>query len=205
MFGALILAGGQSKRMGKNKALISFRNKPLLLHVVEKAVKVVNEINVVIAKDDSPSKYSEILPSAVKVLKDEISGNGPLAGILVGLQNIRSEYVVVLPCDSPFIKTDVLVYLFCKAQGADAVIPKWPNGDVEPLHAVYRVSSSLLAAKTALQKKELLVIDMVKRLRKVIYLDVDELRKFDHELVTFFNVNTKEDLLVAQRLEPTLP
>src|SRR3989304_8116771 len=110
MFGALILAGGQSKRMGKNKALISFRNKPLLLHVVEKAAKVVHEINVVIAKDDSPSKYSEILPSAVKVLKDEISGNGPLAGILVGLQNIRSEYVVVLPCDSPFIKTEVLAY-----------------------------------------------------------------------------------------------
>ena len=201
---ALILAGGKSKRMGMDKALIQFRKKPLLLHAVKTVLTLVNEVKVVIAKNDAPQKYSAILPPEVQIITDEIEGKGPLAGILVGMQNIRSEYVAVLPCDSPFIKTEVLACLFCRAQEADAAIPRWPDGRVEPLHSVYRVSSSVSAAKSSLQEEELLVIDMVKRLGKVIYLDVDELRKFDRELITFFNINNREDLLKAKMLEPIL-
>lgn len=200
MLGALVLAGGEGKRVGRNKALIEFRGKPLLLHVVEKVIKIACEINVVVGKNDEIDDYVSILPSSVKVLTDTVSGKGPLAGILTGMENMHSEYVIILPCDSPFVKRGVLEHLIHVSRGADAAIPRWPNGYIEPLHAVYRLSSSFHAAKAALKEKEQRVVDMIKRLDRIIYVSTDELRRFDQNLITFFNINSREDLRTAERV-----
>lgn len=151
-------------------------------------------------KNDEIDQYARILPSTVKVVRDAVDGRGPLAGILAGMQEMLSEYAVVLPCDSPFIKEEVVKYLFDEAQGADAAIPRWPNGYTEPLHAVYRVVPSALAAKEALKKDELRIIDMIKRLRRVIYISTDEIKKIDRDLITFFNINNQKDLRAARIL-----
>jgi len=201
MQGALILAGGKSSRLPEDKALIPLEDKPLLLHVVEETLLLTHEIVVVIGKNDKIDNYITILPSKVTVLKDTVEGKGPLVGILTGMQRMRSEYSVVLPCDSPFIKREVLEHLFERAQGADAAIPRWPNGNIEPLHAVYRILPSIPAAETALREDELLIVDMIKRLGKVVYVSTDELKRFDQELITFFNINNQEDLKAAKRLK----
>jgi molybdopterin-guanine dinucleotide biosynthesis protein A len=201
MLGALILAGGKSSRIRRNKAMIRLVDKPLLLHVVEKVIGLTPEIVVAIGKNDDPKLYTQILPSTVSVVKDTVDGKGPLAGILAGMQKMLSEYAVVLPCDSPFVKREVIEYLFSKTQGADAVIPRWPNGYTEPLHAVYRVLPSLSAVEEALGKGELQIVDMIKRLKKVIYVSVEEIRKIDRELVSFFNINSQEDLKAAEVLK----
>jgi len=200
MWGTLILAGGKSGRMKENKALIKLGDKPLLLHVTERTRGLTQETVVVIGKNDDLADYESFLSPSVTVLRDIVKGMGPLAGILTGMQNMRSEYAVVLPCDSPFIKREVLTHLFKMAQGTDAAIPRWPNGNIEPLHAVYRVSAAIPAAKAALERWELLILDMIKRLGKVVYVDTEEIRKIDEELVTFFNINTQEDLTVAEKL-----
>lgn len=200
MWGALILAGGKSRRMKGNKSLIKLGDKPLLLHVTEKILGLAGEIVVVIGKNDVLRKYAAILPSTVTILSDVVEGKGPLAGILTGMQNMHSEYAVVLPSDSPFIEKEALKHLFDKAWGADAAIPRWPNGYIEPLHAVYKISSAVTAAETALRKEELLILDMIKRLKKVVYVSTDNLRKFDRELVTFFNINRQEDLRTATEI-----
>jgi len=201
MQGALILAGGKSKRIKGNKALIKLGGKPLLLHVIEKVLRLTHETVVVIGKNNEIDNYTPILPSKITVLKDTVKGKGPLVGILTGMQKIRSEYTIILPCDSPFIKREVLEYLFERAQGADAAIPRWPNGNIEPLHAVYRIPPSIPAAETALRKDELLIVDMIKRLDKIVYVNTDELKKFDQKLITFFNINNQEDLRVAKKLK----
>jgi len=200
MWGALILAGGKSRRMRENKALIKLGDKPLLLHVTEWVQGLTQETVVVVGKNDDLDDYKSFLPSSVTILRDIVKGMGPLAGIITGMQNMRSDYAVVLPCDSPFIKREVLTYLFKMAQGADAAISRWPNGNIEPLHAVYRVSASIPAAKAALERRELLILDMIKRLERVVYVDTEEIRKIDAELVTFFNINTQEDLIIAEKL-----
>jgi len=200
MWGALILAGGKSKRMKENKALIKLGAKPLLLHVTERIRGLTQETVVVIGKNDNLADYKSFLPSSVTILKDTVTGMGPLAGILTGMQKMRSEYAVILPCDSPFIKKEVLTYLFKMAQGADAAIPRWPNGNIEPLHAVYRVSATIPAAKAALERRELFILDMIKRLDRVVYVGTEEIRKIDEELMTFFNINTQEDLILAEKL-----
>jgi len=201
MQGALILAGGKSKRIKGNKALIKLGDKPLLLHVIEKVLGLNHETVVVIGKNDEQDKYTNILPSKVTILKDTVGGKGPLVGILTGMQKMRSEYTVILPCDSPFIKREVIEYLFERAQEADAAIPRWPNGNIEPLHAVYKTPTSIPAAETALRKDELLIVDMIKRLDKVVYVNTNELKKFDQELITFFNINDQEDLKTAKKLK----
>jgi molybdopterin-guanine dinucleotide biosynthesis protein A len=200
MWGALILAGGGSKRMRENKALMKLGSKPLLLHVAEKVSGLTHETVVVIGKNGRLERYVKVLPSTVAIIKDAVEGMGPLAGISIGMQHMRSDYTLVLPCDSPFIKKEVLEYLLNIAQGADAAIPRWPNGRIEPLHAVYKVSLAMPAAKTALRQDERLILDMIKRLNKVVYVGTDEIRKMDPDLITFFNINTKEKLKTAEML-----
>ncbi|MEM2936447.1 MAG: molybdenum cofactor guanylyltransferase, partial [Candidatus Bathyarchaeia archaeon] len=119
--------------MKGNKALIKLGDKPLLLHVTERIRGLTQETVVVIGKNDNLADYKSFLPPSITILKDIVTGMGPLAGILTGMQNMHSEYAVVLPCDSPFIKGEVLTYLFKMAQGVDAAIPRWPNGNIEPL------------------------------------------------------------------------
>jgi len=195
--GVLILASGRSERIKENKALIRLGDKPLLLHVIERVLDLTNEIIVAVGKNDELSAYTRILPSTVTVVKDVVEGKGPLAGIFAGMKNMHSKYALVLPCDSPFIKKEVLMYLLHKAQKADAAIPQWPNGNIEPLHAVYKICSAVTATETALEKGELFIRDMIKRLGKVTYITTEEIRKLDPELITFFNINGPEDLKAA--------
>jgi molybdopterin-guanine dinucleotide biosynthesis protein A len=197
MFGVVILAGGRSKRMKQNKAFMILRDKPLLLHITEKILGLAQEIIVVIGKNDDEKKFSEILPPSIVIISDSVQNKGPLAGIYTGLQNLRSEYAVVLPCDTPFIKVDVFKYLFKRVGRADAAIPRWQNMNLEPLHAVYKVSSTIQAAKSALKKGELFIIDMINHLHRVVYVDIDEIRKIDRGLKTFFNINNQDDLTTA--------
>jgi len=197
LVGILILAGGRSERLKENKALIRLGGKPLLLHVLERVLGLTNEVVVAVGKNDELSAYTRILPSTVTVVKDTVEGKGPLAGISAGMRSMGSKYALVLPCDSPFIKKEVLMYLLHKVQKADAAIPQWPNGNIEPLHAIYKIRSAVTATKTALENGELFIRDMIKRLGKVIYVSTGEIRKLDPELITFFNINGPEDLKAA--------
>ena len=191
------MAGGRSERIKENKALIRLGSKPLLLHVIERVLDLTSEIVVVVGKNDKLPVYTRIVPSTVTVVKDVVEGKGPLAGIFAGMKSMRSKYALVLPCDSPFIRKGVLMYLFHKVQNADAAIPQWPNGNIEPLHAVYKICSALTATETALEKGELFIRDMIKRLGRVIYVSTEEIRKLDSKLITFFNINGPEDLKAA--------
>ncbi|MCK4953123.1 molybdenum cofactor guanylyltransferase [Candidatus Bathyarchaeota archaeon] len=200
MWGTIILAGGMSKRMKEDKVLMKLGDKPLLLHIIEKVLGLTRETIVVVGKNDDLKNYSSLLPLTVTLLRDDVEGIGPLAGMLTGMRSMKSKYALVLPCDSPFVNREVLKYLLNKTQGADAAIPQWPNGQIEPLHAVYKVSSAIPALETTLRRGELFIIDMIKRLDEVLYVSTEKIRELDQELITFFNINFLEDFKTAERL-----
>ena len=166
MKGAIILAGGRSTRCLKNKALLKLGDKPLIRHVVDKILKVADDVCVAIRRNSNIFEYTNILPAHIGVTKDTVASQSPLIGILTGMKALKSEYATVLPCDSPFIKAEVIRYLFKKTRDADAAIPKWPNNYIEPLHSVYKVNSAIRAAEEALKEGELSPRDMIKRLNR---------------------------------------
>jgi len=194
MKGALILAGGESTRFAGNKALAMLGESPLISHVVSRAVRAAEEVTVAIGKQNHIAIYRRLLPNSVQIVKDQFDAKSPLVGILTGFQAMKSEYSVVLSCDTPFVKKDVLELLFKRAIHLDAAIPKWANGDIEPLQSVYKVRSAIPAAKLALHCREFRIVDMIKRLKRVTYVPVREIKRIDRDLITFFNVNTRSDL-----------
>lgn len=130
----------------------------------------------------------------MKVIVDEQGPRSPLLGALTGFQNARGEHSLLLPCDAPFVSVEIASFLLDLCLQRDAVIPRWPNGYIEPLQAAYQTKTALTAAKTALEHEELDLRSMIARLRKVRYVSTRALRRIDPKLTTFFNVNTPEDL-----------
>ncbi len=200
MRSAIILAGGKGKRIGGSKHLRKLQGKPLVLHVLERASGSAEEIIVVLKKDDDPAAYRGILPHNVKMVLDTAQSEAPLVGIMTGTRAATSEYSVLLSCDLAFLQPAALNYLFEQVQGLDAVVPQWPDGRFEPLHAVYRTKAAAQAAEDALSAGDLRNISIARRLQKVRYIPVEEFRRLDPDLLTFFNVNSAEDLGRAEKL-----
>ena len=198
---AIVLAGGRSLRFGLNKALQILAGKPLICHVVEHLSNVAEDVLVAIGRGEPRAEYHAVLPSHVRVINDELEGKNPLVGILTGLRATKSDYVAVLACDLPFVNDAVIELLFRRALNADAAIPRWESGRIEPLEAVYRRLPTLRAAEEAMAKEGSSQRDMISRLARVVYLSVeDDVRSIDPSLRTFFNVNTRKDMITAERI-----
>jgi molybdopterin-guanine dinucleotide biosynthesis protein A len=198
---AIILAGGQSSRFGSNKALALLAGKPLVSHVTERLSHIADETLVVIGLGERRADYEAVLPSSAKVMNDCQEGKTPLIGIVTGLQAVSSEYAFICACDLPFVNERVVELLFRRASGADAAIPRWNGGHIEPLEAVYRTASTLGAARETLAVSGQPLRVMIGKLAQVVYVSVeDEVSKLDSEVRTFFNVNSREDMETAEQL-----
>ena len=199
MPGTIILAGGKGNRIGGRKPFMELEGRSLV-HYVLKVTRGVSDETVVVTSRDMVKRFEALLPEDVKVVSDIVPGRGPLVGVYSGLNHIRSEYAMVLPCDAPFINEHVLKHLIGEAEGVDAVVPLWPNGYIEPLHSVYRVSAAFKASKAAVREMSFKISNMIERLERTLYVPVERLKRFDLDLLTFFNVNSTEDLKDAEAI-----
>lgn len=197
---AVVLAGGLSSRFGQDKGLLRLAGKPLVRHVLDALKSVVDERVVVVSSEARTRSYESAVGSGVEVAVDELQEHSPLVGALTGFRVANGEYCLLLPCDTPFVSREVLLLLFDLCLGKAAVIPRWPNGYLEPLHAVYSREMALDAAVKALGEGKLNMRGMVDRLRGVRYVSTLVLQQLDPELWTFFNVNTLLDLKKAEAM-----
>lgn len=196
----IILAGGMSTRFGESKPFLDLAGEPLLSHVIKRASLFSDEIVIAIATNDSTQKYERFLSNRVRLSRDNSLRKSPLVGIVTGLRSVGSTYAMVLASDLPFLNEHVASLLFEKASKSDAAIPRWLNGNIEPLHAVYKVQEARIAAEEAVLRGELKVSSMIGRLKNVVYVSVEEIRALDQDLLTFFNINTREDLKKAEEI-----
>jgi molybdopterin-guanine dinucleotide biosynthesis protein A len=196
---AIILAGGRSERFGQDKGTVLLAGKPLVSHVFERAHRVAEEAIIVVGSTKQKEDYLPLFPKGTKISVDLKDSQSPLVGALTGFTNARGEYSILLPCDTPFVSTEIMELLFDIAPGMDAVIPKWPNDYIEPLQAVYRTDSALAAARSALEKGEARIRSMISLLR-VRYVSTMVIEQLDPHLTTFFNINTQMDLKKAEAL-----
>jgi molybdopterin-guanine dinucleotide biosynthesis protein A len=197
---AIVLAGGSSSRFGQDKGVLELANKPLIKHVVDAVKPVVDEIIVVTSSQDRVMKYAKVVNADTRFAIDSCESKGPLVGALTGFGSAQGKYALLLPFDTPFVSRDVVLLLFELCLTKAAVIPRWPNGQIEPLHAVYRTKAALEAAKIAVGEGELNVRAMIEKLRGVRYVSTLVIQQLDPDFRTFFNINTPFDLKKAMAM-----
>ncbi len=188
----IILAGGASRRMGRNKALISLAGQPLVSRVVEALQPLTSEILLV---TNDPAAYRFLnLP----MVPDEEPGQGPLMGLYSGLRAAPGDLALAIAVDMPFLSPDILGLLLSLASDVDVVIPR-AFGRLHPLCAVYRRATCLPAIETALRQGQRRLIAF-HPLVKVRVVEEPLLREMSPDLRALMNVNTPEELARARAL-----
>lgn len=191
----VVLCGGYSKRMGQDKGLMSFNDKPLFIKVLETVSGFVDEVVLVLRDLKQQEQYQDILikhhlPDKIKICTDELEGQGPLMGISTGLKCISADEALIIPCDSPFIQQSFIENIFKYYNLIyDAVVPEWSDGKLEPLHAIYnkRITKKI---------DELLEGDIRDVQSLLLELDVRYIpvHSLDQSNQTFLNLNYPEDV-----------
>jgi molybdenum cofactor guanylyltransferase len=133
----------------------------------------------------------------VTFAEDPDPDEGPTAGILTGLRAAESEYAFVVACDMPFVEPALVSYLFERARGHDAAVPRVGDGWFQTTHAVYRAEAMAEACDRALEAGERKVIAPLERLEYVV-IDEGEVREHA-SLDAFENLNTREEFEAAAR------
>jgi molybdopterin-guanine dinucleotide biosynthesis protein A len=198
MRGAIILAGGSSIRFGRNKALVRLKDKPLIEYIIDQSRKITDSIVVTISKNDSIEEFQKILPSDIEIIRDDGGLKSPLTGLMSGMNKFSEGYIAAIACDMPFVKSEVLNLLFEKVIGFDLAIPRWPNGYLEPLLAVYEFKKTWQCLRQLKISNSTRVSDLISMLEAVNYLDINEIRKIDPSLRVFFNINSENELKIAE-------
>ncbi|WP_336360962.1 molybdenum cofactor guanylyltransferase [Haladaptatus sp. ZSTT2] len=199
---AVILAGGRSTRFGEaDKAVAPLAGVPMIRRVADRLVDEISEL-VVNCRSDQTAAMREAMagyPHPVTFAEDEEPDEGPMAGIKTGLRGVAAEYAIVVACDMPFVDAGLVSYLFERAAGHDAAVPKLDDGWYQTTHAVYRAQPMADACEAALAAGEHKIIAPLFELDYVI---VDDERIHAHgSTESFENCNTREEFeAAAERL-----
>jgi molybdenum cofactor guanylyltransferase len=191
----IILAGGKSLRFGRNKAVEVIGGETLVARVIKNLSPVTNRI-VVVTNGDNNS-FSNI--KSIEVAADIYPAKGPLGGIYTGLSASKTVTNIVVACDMPFLNTTLLKYMIGLLPGFDAVIPRWTNNQIEPLHGIYS-TNCMRVMKDHLENNRLSISDYLNQIR-VLYFEEKEFKKFDPEFLSFFNVNNQADIDRLNQIE----
>jgi molybdopterin-guanine dinucleotide biosynthesis protein A len=194
---SIILAGGRSSRLGREKLAEVIAGKSLIERAVSTLISLSQEILIVISQKQARSSLSLYTYPEAKTVLDLYPGKGSLIGIYTGLVNSTNFLNLVVACDMPFLNLDLLHYMVKVAPGFDVVIPRIDD-QMEPLHAVY--SKNCIGPMESLIKQDNLKVTAFFDSVKVRYIGKEEMDRFDPERLSFFNINTEADLKRARIL-----
>jgi molybdenum cofactor guanylyltransferase len=188
--GAVVLAGGRSTRMGRDKASLPFGHETLLQRVVRVLADCVAEV-VVVAR---PGQDLPEMPRDVRLAHDEVEDRGPLGGLAPGLRASRAEAVFATACDAPFVDPRVVELLFARLGVADVSVAE-AQGFTHPLCAVYRtrIAPQIDGLVAAERLRPVFLFDLVRTVR----VTQPELVAIDPELRFLANCNTPEAYAAA--------
>jgi len=194
MLTVCIQSGGQSSRMGEDKALKNFLGRPLIQRVIERVTPIADEIIV------TTNRIEEYAFLGLRLVPDIKPGRGALGGLYTAVASASHPFVGVVACDMPFASAALLeaATRLMVQEEADVVIPKSDEG-YEPIHAVYRRETCLPAIETAIDADLWKVIAWFPQVR-VRTLTPDEIKLHDPAGLAFWNVNTPEEFAEAEKL-----
>ena len=232
-YSCIVLSGGMSRRMGQDKGSMIIQNKPMILHILERLNYKINDAVIVLNNSERIAIYRNLLNQYIDgdiednfdydltFIEDEVKAKGPISGIMTGLKNIKTDYALVLPCDSPFISEKYIETMFNildenYSNSIDAIIPfhiksnkdKFKDNDefnfnsAEEMSLEMKIQNSeplhsiykkdnLNNIKSLLDDDSLYVKSFIRSLKRPCFVEVDNKVLFDDD---FRNLNKKEDI-----------
>jgi molybdenum cofactor guanylyltransferase len=191
----IILAGGKSIRFGHDKVLERIGNTSLLEQVISHVDSISKDIIIVTAKERTFAQLAN--HPKVKIITDIFPGQGSLGGIYTGLVKSKSFYNLVVAADMPFLNESLLRYMIKVADGYDFILPH-VNSWYEPLHAIYS-RNCIDPIKSILEQGKKVIVELFNHVN-VRYVEAEEIDQFDPKHLSFFNINTREDLERAKKI-----
>ena len=233
LYSCIVLSGGMSRRMGQDKGSMIIQEKPMILHILERLNYKINDATIVLNDAERIADYQSLLNQysdgeiednfdySLSFVEDEVKSKGPISGIMTGLKNIKTDYALVLPCDSPFISEGFINSMFKLLEenlesDVDAIIPfhiksnkdKFKDNDEFNFDDASEMTVDMKIANSeplhSIYKKEnlnkidellkednLYVKSFIKGLKNPCFIEVDNKVLFDKD---FRNFNRKEDL-----------
>ena len=180
--GAVVLSGGDSRRMGQDKGLTLYNDKPLVNYATEALASVFEGVSISSNKDE----YRTL---GFPIIEDEYPGNGPMAGIHAALKSSEKRALFVLSCDMPKINSKLVSYILSKYEPGKICLPRL-EGRAAPLCGIYP-ADLLDDLENSLRSDHLKLIRFVEK-HFTKYIDLDDTEWADENI--FQNINSPEDL-----------
>ena len=195
----IILCGGQSRRMGRDKGSMIIQDKPMIKHILSTLNHQIDEVLIVLNDQNRIDRYAEFINPqdytyTITFLEDKIKNKGPMPGIMTGLLKIRSDYALILPCDSPYVSEKYVQSIFEElTDDYQAIVPYHdPNDKLktsEPLHSIY--NKNVIPLIEDLVNEDILHIKgLIEKIdAKFVLIDNKKIEKKE-----FKNLNRPEDI-----------
>ena len=209
----VILIGGKNIRFGnESAAVIEVLGKPLILHQIEPLSKFDEDVFLVANSEYQINSYYKKInfPRDIKFVVDDTEIledtdiRTPMLGIYSGFKELNKlgfEKGFLLSGDMPLIKPKVIEFMINRVKGYDCSIPRWNNGYLEPLFAIYPVNSTFKLAKKSIQERNYALNKIIDKSLNINYLSVEEsIKPLDQNLVSLININGPIDLEKLIRL-----
>jgi len=184
---AIIMAGGDSRRMGTDKANVALGEKTLLQSVIATMQQLFPQVIVSVRQPRAGIDWPQVC--------DEQPDGGPLAGLVASLGQITTPWAFMVACDMPFVVPEVVELLAGYRSRYQAVVPV-VHGHPQPLAAFY-AASCLAPLRASLVAQQNSLRGVLKQL-DVRYVDEAELLKADPQLRSFFDLDTPQDVAQAK-------
>jgi molybdopterin-guanine dinucleotide biosynthesis protein A len=192
----VVVAGGRSSRFGSDKAAALFRGRPMLAWVLDALAPCCDELIVVRADGQGLPHLGD--GYSVTLVHDEHFAQGPLAGLIAGLDAVTTDRAFASSTDVPLLQPRLIRFLSERAQGFDVVVPD-VGGSLQPFSAVYRTGRCLEAFRKSFDTGNRRVVAAYAGL-EMLTVDEATLREVDPDLLSFRNANTPAELADLERL-----
>lgn len=200
-----ILIGGKSTRFGSDKGLYEILEKPLISYLLETLAQNDYDIFLIAHSDKQVQIYIDkidikeimafIIDEPPISKKQERSPMIGLYSAFKELNKLKYEKALVLPCDTPLVQNHVIKFLIEQSKDYDCCIPRWDNGFIEPLFAIYPIEKSFKSAKKNLTKNQFKLTGLLEKNWRIKYISIEKtIQNLDKNLLSFININKQLDL-----------
>jgi len=182
----VILAGGKSKRMGKDKAFLTLKGKFFITYSLEKLKKIFDEVIIIV---DDVNKFSF---SGIKVFSDSIKDVGPLGGIYTALMNIKRDHAFIVPCDMPLFPIQAVKKII-RHSSKNKITIGFSEKDIYPIFGVYpkKFKDDL---ENYILKGGRKVMEFIESFKEIKKVDLSEFKKY------LINVNSPYDYKLIKKI-----